>query len=307
MSLSHRGVWPPTAHSPPSFSPSSPSSERPPSSASVWRSSTIRSPSSASSKSANLSPPRFFSLYWPFSPSTWEADDAHHTHHDERAPLMPTGTPAPPVFDGVADVIAVLVLLAEFGMLRAALLPAQIRLYAGQSLLLAVLAAIAAQQRGVPDLYALAVLSAVLKVLAVPAVLRRMLRDTGTDIAGSGVLGVATRTLGALLVTTFGFFATAGLPIRAAVLPRTALSLAVAAVLVAFILMIFRRDVVSQAVGFFSMENAVSLASLVIAATMPFLLEVDLLFAVVVFSALIRIHHNRRQSLSTRELSGLRG
>lgn len=224
---------------------------------------------------------------------------------------MPAGTPAPPVFDGVADVIAVLVLLAEFGMLRAALLPAQIRLYAGQSLLLAVLAAIAAQQRNVPDLYALAVLSAVLKVIAVPAVLRRMLRDTGTDIAGSGVLGVATRTLCALLATAFGFFTTAGLPIRAAVLPRTALSLAVAAVLVAFILMILRRDVVSQAVGFFSMENAVSLASLVIAATMPFLLEVvllfDLLVAVVVFSALIRIHHNRRQSLSTRELSGLRG
>jgi len=56
----------------------------------------------------------------------------------------------------------------------------------------------------------------------------------------------------------------------------------VAAVLVAFILMIMRRDVVSQAIGFFSLQNGVSVASLVVAAGMPLILEVAFLFDLLV-------------------------
>ena len=84
-----------------------------------------------------------------------------------------------------------------------------------------------------------------------------------------------------------------------------------AVVLVAFILMIVRRDVVSQAIGFFSLENGVSLASLVVAAGMPLILEVaflfDLLVAVVVFGVLMRTHQRRTRSLSTETLDQLRG
>ena len=84
-----------------------------------------------------------------------------------------------------------------------------------------------------------------------------------------------------------------------------------AVVLVAFVLMIHRRDVVSQAIGLFSLENGISLAALVIAARLPLILEVallfDLLVAVVVFGLLIRVHHGRGQSLSTTGLTRLRG
>ena len=51
-----------------------------------------------------------------------------------------------------------------------------------------------------------------------------------------------------------------------------------AAVLVAFILMIM----VSQAIGFFSLQNGVSVASLVVAAGMPLILEVAFLFDLLV-------------------------
>ena len=66
-------------------------------------------------------------------------------------------------------------------------------------------------------------------------------------------------------------------------------------------LMIVRRDVASQAIGFFALENGVSLASLVVAAGLPLILEVaflfDLLVAVVVFGVLIRVQHE--QAIST--------
>ncbi len=220
-------------------------------------------------------------------------------------------TPAPPVFASVANVIAVFVLLAEFGMLRAAMLRAQIRLYAFQSLLLSVLAAVAGYERHVPELYALAVLSFALKVVIVPTVVQRLLRNTNTEIAGSGALGVASEALLALGVTAFGFFSVGALHIQSRILPSAALSLSVAVVLVSFVLMIVRRDVVSQAIGFFSLENGVSLASLVVASSLPLILEVaflfDLLVAVVVFGVLMRVHHGRSRSLSTAQLTKLRG
>ncbi len=92
--------------------------------------------------------------------------------------------PVPGVFAGGSNTIAVLVLLTEFAMLRAALLRAQLRLYAAQSLLLSALAVIAAASRGLPDLYVLAGLSFLLKVIMVPLVVSRLLRDTSAEIAG---------------------------------------------------------------------------------------------------------------------------
>jgi hydrogenase-4 component E len=218
--------------------------------------------------------------------------------------------PAPGVFEGGSNVIAVLVLLVQFGMFRQALLRDQLRLYAAQSALLSVLAVVVAADRGLPELYVLAVLSAALKVVIVPIVVRRLL-DPDTEIAGSGALGPASTVLVAIGVAAFGFFAVGAWDIRSPVLPKTALALSMSVVLVSFVLMIVRRDVASQAIGFFSLENGVSLASLVVAAGLPLILELgflfDLLVAVVVFGVLIRVHHGRAESLSTAELTRLRG
>ena len=219
--------------------------------------------------------------------------------------------PAPGLYAGLANGLAMLVLLTEFAMLRAALLRAQLRLYAAQSLLVSVLAGVVAYERDVPELYLLAVLSLLLKVIAVPWLVRRMLRSSDSEIAGSGVLGVPSEMLLAVAVATFAFFATGRLDIQSPVLPTTALALSVAVVFVAFVLMIVRRDVVSQGIGFFSLENGVSLASLVVAAGMPLILEVaflfDLLVAVVVFGVLMNVHHRRSESLSTLHLTKLKG
>lgn len=234
---------------------------------------------------------------------------------------LATGHGVPSVFGGSANVVAVVVLLLEFGMFRQALLRDQIRLYAAQSAAVSVLAVIVAAARHVPELYVLAALSAGLKVVIVPLVMRRQLRGAGEETAGSGALSLASLGRGggagaspvliAIAVGAFGFFAVGTLGIAGVTLPQTALGLAMAVVLVAFVLMIVRRDVVSQAIGFFSLENGVSLAALVIAAHMPLILEVaflfDLLVAVIVFGVLIRFHHGRAESLSTAGLTRLRG
>jgi hydrogenase-4 component E len=224
---------------------------------------------------------------------------------------------APGVYEGAANVIAAVMLLIEFGMLRQALARDQVRLYMAQSALISVLAIVIAADRNLPELYVLAALSAALKVVAVPLVLRRLLARTGDDeeeavgVAGSNTLSPATAVLAGIVLAAFGFFCFGAMGIHGPAAPATALAIAGAMVLVAFGLMIVRRDVASQAIGFFSLENAISLAALVVASGLPLILETaflfDLLVAVVVFSMLIRTHHTRAESLSTADLTRLRG
>jgi hydrogenase-4 component E len=217
----------------------------------------------------------------------------------------------PSTFDGIADVVAVLVLLTEFAMLRAPLLRSQVRLYAFQSLVVSVLAVTVAATHHINELYALAIVAFALKVIVVPGLLMRLMRDTDVDLAGSPVLGVASMILIAIAVSAVGFFAVGSLHIHSIALPTTALAIAAAVVLVAFVLIILRSDVISQAIGFFSLENGVSVAGLVVAARLPLVVEVgflfDLLVAVVVFGVIIRVHHGRSQTLLTDELDQLRG
>ena len=225
---------------------------------------------------------------------------------------------APGVYVGAANVIAAVMLLIEFGMLRQALARDQVRLYMAQSALISVLAVVIAADRRLPDLYALAALSAALKVVAVPLVLRRLL---GRSRAGRGrgrpgwravtTLSPATAVLAGIVLAAFGFFCFGALQIHGPAAPATALAIAAAMMLVAFGLMIVRRDVASQAIGFLALENAISLAALVVAAGLPLILETaflfDLLVAVVVFGMLIRAHHTRAESLSTADLTRLQG
>ncbi|HXT44287.1 MAG TPA: hydrogenase [Pseudonocardiaceae bacterium] len=222
------------------------------------------------------------------------------------------GVAAPPSsYAGLTTGLAVLMLVIEFGMLQATLLRAQVRLYAAQSVVISILAVVVAFARSVPELYGLAAFSVLLKVVAVPLVMLRLLRRTNQEIAASRALGVASMVLLAVAVAAFGFFASARFGLAGPVLPAATLAVAVAIVLVSFVLMIVRRDVVSQAIGFFALENGVSLASMVVAAGLPLILEVvflfDLLVAVVVFAVLIRVHHEQAESLSTETLTELRG
>ena len=222
---------------------------------------------------------------------------------------------APGVYEGVANVIAALMLLLEFGMLRQALVRDQVRLYAAQSALISVLAVVTAAVRDLPELYALGALSAALKVVAVPLVMRRLLGATaGEDspgVAGSYTLAPASAVLASIALAAFGYFTFGHLQVRGTAAPVPALAIAGAMVFVAFGLMIVRRDVASQAIGFFTLENAISLAALVVAAGLPLILETaflfDLLVAVVVFGMLMRVHRARADSLSTADLTRLRG
>ena len=178
-----------------------------------------------------------------------------------------------------------IVLLLEFGMLRSQDVWEQLRLYGLGSALIAVLAFAAAVTGHASDLYALGAVTIALKALAVPLGVGAMLRNLEVpDPSARRWCGCPPRSSRGIVLSGF----CVPRPLTAAhrrpeaALPLSALAVAVAVVLVAFLLMIVRPYASSQLLGFLALENGVSLASLVIAPDLPLILALLLLFDVLI-------------------------
>ena len=217
------------------------------------------------------------------------------------------------VFGATATISAVLVLLLEFGLLRSQDVWEQLRLYALSSVVVAALAVItAATGHGDSSLYALGAVTIALKALVFPVGIRFVLRRLDVEPRVPSVIGVASGILLAIVLCCFAFVALRPIHIGAeAALPLSALPVAVGGLLVAFLLMVLRPYAPSQLLGFLVLENAVSVASLVIAPGLPIILALlllfDVLIGVLVFVVLVQYLAVERTAIRTDVLNRLTG
>jgi len=217
------------------------------------------------------------------------------------------------VFGATATISAVVVLLLEFGMLRSQDVWEQLRLYGLSSVVVATLAVItAATGHGGSSLYALGAVTIALKALVFPLGIRFVLRRLDAEPRVPSVIGVASGILLAIVLCCFAFVALRPIYIGAeAALPLSALPVAVGGLLVAFLLMVLRPYAPSQLLGFLVLENAVSVASLVIAPGLPIILALlllfDVLIGVLVFVVLVQYLAVERTAIRTDLLNRLTG
>jgi formate hydrogenlyase subunit 4/hydrogenase-4 membrane subunit HyfE len=217
------------------------------------------------------------------------------------------------VFGAAATIAAVLVLLLELTMLRSQDVWEQLRLYAASSVVVAGLAvATAASGHGGSSLYVLAAATIALKALVFPIGIRFVLRNLEADPRVPSSIGVPSSILIAVALSAFAFVALRPVHIGGvSALPLEALPVALSGILVAFLLMVVRPHAPSQLVGFLALENAVSVASLVIAAGLPIILALLLLFdvlvGVLVFVVLVQYLAVARTAVRTDVLNELTG
>jgi formate hydrogenlyase subunit 4/hydrogenase-4 membrane subunit HyfE len=216
------------------------------------------------------------------------------------------------VFAATSTVIAVGVLLLEFGMLRSQDIWEQLRLYGLSSALIAVLAIAAAASAHAFGLYVFGLVTVALKALAIPLGVGIVLRNLEIPERVPSLVGVPTAVLGGVVLSGLAFFAVSELHLgHGGPLPLPALGVAVAAVFIAFLLMIVRPYAPSQLLGFLALENGVSLASLVVAPDLPTILALllffDVLIGVVVFVVLVQYLALQRAAVMTHVLDRLRG
>jgi formate hydrogenlyase subunit 4/hydrogenase-4 membrane subunit HyfE len=216
------------------------------------------------------------------------------------------------VFGGIATVVAVIVLLLEFMLLRSQDVWEQLRLYGIGSAAIAVVAFAAAGKLGGGDLYAIGVITIAFKALLIPVAVGTIIRNLDVETRVPSVVGAPGAILLGIVLTSFALVAVSQLSISGdGVLPLPALGIAVAVVAVAFLLMILRPYAPSQLIGFLVLENGATLAALVIAPELPLILVLLLLFDVfvglLVFVLLVQYLGVRRTAITTDVLDRLRG
>jgi hydrogenase-4 component E len=173
------------------------------------------------------------------------------------------------------------VLVLSFALLYQRRLFGVIKIYALQALLLAAAAAWQAHAQDAPHLYITAGIALVFKAMVIPIALHRIIvylnihraLETALGIGPTMVVGVALVALSILLV----------LPVTAAsgALTRESLAAALSVVLLGLLMMITRRNAVSQVVGFMSLENGLILAAVGVKG-MPLVVELSIAFSVMV-------------------------
>jgi hydrogenase-4 component E len=205
----------------------------------------------------------------------------------------------------LAHLMGGLMLLLSFALLSQRRVVATIDTYAFQSVTLAVAACWQGWVQNEPSLYLTGAIAFVAKAVIIPIMLRRAVRrlqlggavDPGLGVFASMALGVALVALSIMVVlpTT----------IQAQALTREDLSFALSVVLLGLLMMITRRTVFTQVIGFMAMENGLILAAVGVAG-MPLVVELSVavlvLVAFVVFGAFLRRMRRQFHSLDTAHL-----
>lgn len=181
----------------------------------------------------------------------------------------------------VAHLLGAIVLVLSFAMLYQRRLMALINIYALQAVVLALAAAWQGWVQGAAHLFVTAAIALLFKAIIVPVALRRivvrlMIHRTIETVLGIGLSMVAGVALVALSIMVV-------LPItgEAAVLTREDIALALSVVLIGMLVMITRRNAITQVVGFMSIENGLILAAVGVEG-MPLVVELIIAFSVMV-------------------------
>jgi len=209
-----------------------------------------------------------------------------------------------------AHLIGATVLMMGFGLLYQRRMAAVIRTYAMQAMALAAAAAWQAHVQDAPHLYATAAIALLFKGIAVPAALQWLVRKLGIHRTVETALGIGpTMTAGVGLVA-LSIVLVLPVTTNAAALTRESLALAMSVVLLGLLMMITRRNAVTQVVGFMALENGLLLGA-VGAKGMPLVVEISIAFSVLLAFLLIGVFlfriRERFDSLDLAYLESYRG
>jgi hydrogenase-4 component E len=185
--------------------------------------------------------------------------------------------------------LASLVLLLSFAMLAQRRIRTLIHLFALQGAALACSTLIVAWSGGQEHLYYSAALTLALKVVVLPLILYRLIdrlqlrwdTETGLQIPATMLVGLV------LVVFAFGLAQPVS-RLASTVTPST-LGIAIAVVMLAFLMMITRRKAVTQVIGFLAMENGLFFAATSATYGMPMVVELGIALDVLVGALVLGI------------------
>ncbi|MEP7182542.1 MAG: formate hydrogenlyase [Betaproteobacteria bacterium] len=187
-----------------------------------------------------------------------------------------------PFYAQLINLFAAILLLLSFAMLAQRRVLSLIDLFAAQGLALAASTAIVAWGTGQAHLYGSAALTLVLKVMLLPWILHRLIRRLDVKWDVEPLINIPTTMLVGIVLVVFSFNLAVPISQLASTVTRATLGIAMACVMLSFLMMITRRKAIPQVIGFLSMENGLFFAATSATYGMPMVVELGIALDVLV-------------------------
>ncbi len=180
------------------------------------------------------------------------------------------------------NLLAAGLLLLAFGMISQRRILSLIHLFTLQGALLVIAISIVGYVTEQSHLYVSAGITLALKVILIPAMLHRMIDRLNVRWDVETLINIPTTMIVGIALVILAFNLALPISELSSSIARGTLGIALACVLLSFLMMITRSKAVPQVIGFLSMENALLFAATSATHGMPMVVELGIAFDVLV-------------------------
>ncbi len=194
-----------------------------------------------------------------------------------------------PLSAQLINLFASVILLLAFAMLAQRRMLQLIDLFALQGFTLFLSTLVVAVKTGQHHLYWSAGLTLLLKALLLPWILHRLVRKLQIKGEVEPLINIPTTMLVGIGLVIIAFNVALPISQLSHTITRGTLGIALAVVMLAFLMMITRRKAITQVVGFLSMENGLFLAATSATYGMPMVVELGIALDVLVGAIILGV------------------
>ena len=211
----------------------------------------------------------------------------------------------------IINLCAALMLLIGFAMLAQRRILALINLFMWQGLMLFLSTLFVAITTYQDHLLWSAGLTLILKVILLPWILHRLIRRLSIKWDVETMINIPTTMLIGIVLVIIAFNVAAPISQLSGTILRATIGIALACVLLAFLMMITRSKAVPQVIAFLSMENALFFAATSATYGMPMVVELgvalDVMVGMVVLGVFFFQIREQFDSLDIRQMEKMKG
>jgi len=210
----------------------------------------------------------------------------------------------------LVNLFAAVLLLLSFAMLSQRRMLSLINLFAAQGFVLFLTTSLVGALTGQHHLYWSALVTLVLKVIVLPWILHRLIRKLNVKWDVETLINIPTTMLVGIVLVVLAFNLALPISQLSGTVIRSTLGIALASVLLSFLMMITRSKAIPQVIGFLSMENGLFFAATGAVYGMPMVVELGVALDVLVGALILGVFlfqiRERFDSLDTRHLERLK-
>jgi len=210
----------------------------------------------------------------------------------------------------LVNLLATIILLLSFAMISQRRIVTLINLFMIQGAALVAASFLLGYVTHQPDLYVSGALTLVLKVIFIPWMLHRVIRKLNVRWDVETLFNIPTIMLVGIALVILSFSLSAPVSRLSETLAGGTLGIALACILLSFMMMITRSKAVPQVIGFLSMENGLIFAATTVTNGMPMIVEfgvaLDVLVGVLILGVFMFQIREKFDSLDIHNLETLK-